>query len=601
MLTHDTAHLDYFRLVKEAKRLAPSSERSKVRVAVLSDASTQHLVPLLRALFARSGFDADIHAAEYDTTESEVLTPESALYAFAPDFVVLLPATNAARARFHETPNADRASFGASLAAHQAALWDALKQRSGATIVHANWVVPYEREFGHFGLKVSSSFAPCIADANARLAALARDRHHVFLLDVEGLASYAGKRTWSDEKLWTMAKSYAALDHLPAVAQGIVDVVAAQRGKAVKCVVLDLDNTLWGGVVGDDGLEGIAIGHFGEGEPFFRFQQFLRELKGRGIILAVCSKNEHETAFRAFRDHPEMVLRPGDIAAFVANWNTKVDNIKQIREALNIGFDSMVFIDDNPFERNIVREYLPEVIVPEMPEDPSDYVRALSELNLFETTSFTDEDRQRADLYREEAGRRLLEREFTNVDEYLKSLQMKVTFAAFDPFHLPRIAQLIQRSNQFNLTTRRQSLADCEALMKSGPDTLPVYVKLADKFGDYGLISVVVLRFEEKTATIDTWLMSCRVLARGVEEYTMNRVVEAARSRGLERLVGEYVPTTKNMMVKEFFARFGFTKHEEDERGKTRWVLDVDAYEPRTTFLAEAPVEGQAPRITNQP
>ena len=231
---------------------------------------------------------------------------------------------------------------------------------------------------------------------------------------------------------------------------------------------------------------------------------------------------------------------------------------------------------------------VPEVIVPEMPEEPSDYVRALSELNLFETTSFTDEDRQRADLYREEAARKVLEQDFTNVEEYLKSLEMKLAYRRFDAFHLPRIAQLIQRSNQFNLTTRRQGLPECEALMGAGPDVLPMYIRLADRFGDYGLISVIVAKFLADRTVLDTWLMSCRVLTRGVEQYAMNRLVEATKARGLPLIVGDYIPTSKNMMVKEFYAQFGFRKTKEDETGSATWVLEVAEYEPRVTYLSDA-------------
>jgi FkbH-like protein len=586
VLGSDTSHLDYFMLVKAARRLDTSSLSRKVRVAVLSDASTQHLVPVLKVLFARAGFAADVHEAEFDTMETEILDEGSALYQFSPDAVVMLPATNALRRKYHESKG-DRSRFGEEVAERAAMLWDTLKKRSKAIVVQGNYVVPYERELGSYSLKVSESLASNVIAANAKLAELARSRGHVLLADIEGVASYVGKKTFVDEKLWTMAKSFAALEHLPLVAQSVVDVVTASKGAQCKCVVLDLDNTLWGGIVGDDGLDGIQIGPYGEGEPFHRFQQYLRELKRRGIILAVCSKNEHDTAMRAFREHPEMVLREEDIAVFVANWETKVDNIKRIKETLNIGFDAIAFVDDNPFERNIVRQYLPDVIVPEMPEEPSDYVRALSELNLFETTSFTEEDRQRADLYREEAQRKVLEKSFTNVGEYLQSLEMKVTWKRFDSFHLPRIAQLIQRSNQFNLTTRRQSQADCEALMNAGDDVLPFYVKLADKFGDYGLISVVVGKVMPDHLYLDTWLMSCRVLTRGVEEYAMNQMVAAAKARGLPLVVGEYLPTSKNMMVKDFYARFGFHKTKEDDKGTATWVLEVASYEPRATYLSE--------------
>lgn len=585
MLSNDASHLDYFKLVKEAKKLDRSKCTVKKKVAVLADCSTQHLQPVLEALFARASIDAKIHLGEFDTIQQEILDEGSGLYQFSPDVVVLLQSTNALRDRFFDA-RGERSDFAHETAERTASLWDTLKKRLPATVVQSTYVRPQERLFGSFDLKVPGSLGGVVMDLNAKLAEHARARSHVLLADVDAVASWIGRRHFFDERLWAMAKAPCALEHLPLLAQSIVDVVASTAGRGVKCVVLDLDNTLWGGVIGDDGVDGIALGHTGDGEPFVRLQQFVRELKRRGIVLAVCSKNNEDAALKPFREHPEMVLKEEDIAVFVANWNTKVDNIRTIQQTLNIGFDSMVFLDDNPFERNIVRQYLPDVIVPELPEDPADYVRAITELNLFETSSFTKEDRERADLYREEASRKKLESSFTNVEDYLKSLEMKIAVRPFDAMQLPRVAQLIQRSNQFNLTTRRYGAPECEALMRD-PNADALYVRLEDRFGDYGLISVVIVKQEGDVARIDEWLMSCRVLSRGVEEFAMNRVVELAKARGARMLVGEYIPTAKNKMVKEFYARFGFNPRPQDEAGATKWVLELASYEPKTTFLEE--------------
>lgn len=586
MLTCDCSHLDYFKLAQERRRLDCTRLSSRLKVAVLADCDTQHLVPLLEVLFARSGVAAEIYAAEFDTIEQEVLDENSGLYAFGPEIVLLLQTTNVLRLKYYERESG-RAVLADELADATAALWDAIARRSRAVVIQSNFVLPYERQFGNFDQKVPESLHGVVSRLNTQLAARAGERSGVLINDLEAIASYVGRNTWCDERLWTMAKVPCSLEHLPRLAQNSVDIALCVKGRGVKCVVLDLDNTLWGGVIGDDGLDGIRIGHFGEGEPFHRFQQFLRELKRRGVVLAVCSKNDLDNAVRPFREHPEMVLREEDISVFVANWETKVDNIKDIRETLNIGLDSMVFLDDNPFERNMVRQYLPELIVPELPEEPSDYVRAICELNLFEASAYTEEDRQRARLYREDSTRRILEKRFTNVGEYLQSLEMKVEVARFDAFHLPRIAQLIQRSNQFNLTTRRYAEVECERLMND-PDCLPLRVRLSDRFGDYGLISVVVLKFAGTRGLIDLWLMSCRVLARGVEEHVMNRVVSLARERGATTLVGTYLPTAKNNIVKEFYGRFGFEKTREESDGGSTWILETAVYEPRTTWLTEA-------------
>jgi FkbH-like protein len=587
-LTPDRSHLDYTALLRESKRWDYSSCRRSVRLAVLSDAAVPQLVPLLKILLARKGVRAEIYLAEYDSIELEVFNGESSLYQSAPDAVVILNSLNALRLKYHRD-HAERVQFSDSVATKMASIWDTFRRRSPAVIIQSNYVLPYERQFGNFDHKVPEAFYPMVLRLNATISAMARDRAHVLINDVEALASYVGRKHWCDERLWVLAKAFCALEYLPHVAQNIADIVLSNAGHVVKCVVVDLDNTLWGGVIGDDGLEGIAMEPFGDGESFHRLQHYLLDLKRRGIVLAVCSKNDRATAVEPFRRHPEMVLKEEDIAVFVANWNPKPDNIRHIKETLNIGFDSMVFLDDNIFERQLVRETLPEVIVPELPEDPADYVRVISELNLFEVTSFSEEDRRRADLYRENAQRQSVQASFSDITEYLRSLDMEVTLRRFDAFHLPRIAQLLQRSNQFNLTTRRYSLAECEAMMAGEPACLPLYVSLSDKFGANGLISVIILKLRPPVLEIDSWLMSCRVLGRGVEQYAMNWIVTFARTHGFESIVGTYIPTPKNGMVKEFYGQFGFTQMEERTDGETVWQLTVRSYSPATVYMREAP------------
>jgi FkbH-like protein len=446
--------------------------------------------------------------------------------------------------------------------------------------------MPYERCFGNFDHKAPGSLYAAAALLNARIAEEARTRAHVLINDVEAVASWMGRRHWFDDRLWDLAKSFCALDQLPHVAANIARIICSLRGRVVKCVVLDLDNTLWGGVIGDDGVAGIKLNAHGDGEAFYRLQAFLKELLKRGVLLAVASKNEMENALTPFESHPEMLLKREDISVFLANWNDKAENIRAIRETLNIGLDSMLFLDDNPFERNLVRGILPEVIVPELPEDPADYVRALCELNLFETASFSAEDARRVELYREEAARRTEQARFADADAFLESLGMQMEVGRFDRFHLPRIAQLIQRSNQFNLTTHRYTEAECEAIMNDRA-VLPLYARLSDRLGDHGLIGVIVLSPEGEEIVIRDWLMSCRVLARGVEQHLMNLVVEEAQRRGCTRVSGEYIRTAKNGMVSEFFAQFGFTMIGGDP-DHTLWVLPVQAYEPVPTFIRRA-------------
>jgi len=585
MLKSDRSELDYFALLKKAKELPPPAGR-RLKLALLGDVSTQHLVPLLRALLAGNGVDSEVYEAGFDTVEVEALDPASGLYAFAPDVVVILQAIGKLKSSYYESTG-DRSTFAQTRAGEIEEVWKAIRKRSGASIVQSNFVLPYERPFGNYGLEVPDTLHGLVSELTREIGLRARQNAGVLVNDVDYLAAWFGRRHFIDEKLWALSKSLCALELLPEVAQNIVDIALAAHGRAVKCVVLDLDNTLWGGVVGDDGLEGIELGDSDETGVFRAFQLYLRELGRRGILLAVCSKNDEAVARRVFQEHPGMVLREDDLAAFVANWEDKATNIRRIRDKLNIGLDTMVFLDDNPFERNLVRQMVPDVIVPELPEDPGLYVRAISEMNLFEVASHSALDEQRATLYREQERRDEERSRFESLDDYLKSLETTARVARFEPRDLPRIAQLLQRSNQFNLTTRRHSEAECEAMMGDEAGCFPFSITVRDRFGDFGLINVVILRRADSALEIDTFVMSCRVLQRGVEQLAMNKVFEEARRSGCRRVLGRYIPTAKNGMVKDFYDRFGFRREAAPDGEGTSFALGVDEYLPRQVHIRE--------------
>jgi FkbH-like protein len=585
MISNHPDHLDYQSLLQASKHLHPSTASQKLRVALLSDAAAQRFEPLLRALFSYRGVDASIYTAPFGAMELEAYNAGSEMYRFQPDVIAVLNAVQALRADFGRRKG-DALAFVNETAARITRVWEAVHSHIPAVVIQSNFVLPYERFFGNFDHKAPESFYAAVSNLNGLIAQAAREHRSVFINDVEAVASWVGRRSWFDDRFWDLAKSLCAQEYLPAVAANVVDIAMAARGQTIKCIVLDLDNTLWGGVIGDDGLEHIQLSEHGDGEAFYRLQCYLRELHRRGILLAVCSKNDPHNALLPFEKHPEMVLKRDHIAVFVANWNDKADNIRKIRETLNISLDSMVFLDDNPFERNMVRELLPGIVAPELPEDPADYVRAICELNLFETISFSEEDARRTELYSQESRRKEAAARFDSVDAFLESLDMRITVARFDSLHLPRIAQLIQRSNQFNLTTWRLSEAECESLMKDAR-WIPLYAKLADRLGDHGLISVVILERCEDEVVIREWLMSCRVLARGVEQFLMTRVFEEARRLGVKRVTGQYIPTAKNGMVEKFFAQFGFSLVE-DRKGQTSWALTPDAYQPSKTYLQPA-------------
>jgi len=556
----------------------------KLRLALLSDAATQLLIPLFRELFRRGGIAVELYEAPFAAIELEVFNPGSELYRFRPDIIVLLNCTQALRATFFRPGG--NSDFVHKVETRISSVWDAIRANTAALVIQSNYVMPYERLFGNYDLKHPGSWYDTVGEINRRIVLRARERNNVLLNDVNALASWLGGRVWFDERFWDLAKSFCATELLPALAQNITRIVLAARGRTVKCIIVDLDNTLWGGVIGDDGVDGIQLSAHGDGEAFHRFQSYLLGLKNRGILLCVCSKNEYAAAIKPFEEHPEMVLCKQDITLFVANWENKAENIKRIRDSLDIGYDSILFLDDSPFERNTVRGLLPDVIVPELPEDPADYVPALSELNLFETTSVSKEDGIRADLYRAEFERRSAASAFSTFEEYLASLNMKIQVARFEPDRLHRIAQLLQRSNQFNLTTHRYNERECEAIMQD-PACIPLYASLRDRFGDHGLISVIVVRPNriESALEITDWLMSCRVLARGVEEYLMNYIVQEAMHLDLSFVFGKYIPSAKNAMVKDFFSKFGFSKLEEDPNGSSTWRLRVLDYQSRVSFI----------------
>ena len=577
--------LDYFELLKEAKTLPGRALASTLRVALLSTASTQFLKPLLEVLFARQGVRAEVYEAPFGALLAEALDDKSGLYRFAPELVVVLPATQALRVPFAAS-DGGAAAFAERSAGEAAQLWDAVSARCPAWIVQATLARPFERVFGGFEAKIGGGFDAAIAGINARVLEAARSRGRVLIADLDAVSSYLGRGRWFDEKVWIMGKVPCAPACLPHAARAVVDAWAASAGRTVKCVVVDLDNTLWGGVVGDDGPENLHIGDHGEGEAFAAFQRFLLALKRRGILLAVCSRNDRETALRAFRERPDMPLKEDDFAAFVADWNSKADGVAGIAAALSIGLDSLVFLDDDPFERNLLRTAHPSVRVPELPEEPADFVKALCEANLFEAASFSAEDRARAEMYRVSAVRAASRAAFSTPEDYLRSLNMRIEAGRFDRARLPRIAQLIGRSNQFNLTTKRYHEDDCARWMDDAA-AFPFWTSLKDDLGDSGLIGVAILADRGGAVEIDEWLMSCRVLMRGVEDFMMNRAFAWARERGASVVRGEYRPTAKNAMVAEFYGRYGFRRTGESVGGAALWELPVADYAPRPTCFAE--------------
>lgn len=562
-----------------------------IKVALVGSSTLDDVGEVLRYWMAMSGFAAEIYVAPFDTLMHSVLDETSGLYDFKPDVAWLFTTHRDVRLDIEPGAAAPAVREAVAKAAERlAALWRRLLDQLNCLILQNNADVPPDDPFGNYAGASAWGNRSALRLYNFELGAAATAGVTIF--DLEHAASLFGKRRWFDSRFWFHSKHPFALDAIGPIAAAAAKLIAASKGLARKAVVLDLDNTLWGGVIGDDGMEGIKLGTGADGEAFAAFQAYLLALKQRGVILAVCSKNEEATAKEPFEKHPDMKLRLGDIAVFTANWENKADNIRDIATTLNIGLDSLVFVDDNPAEREMVRRYLPMVEVPEMPEDPSAYIEALAAPNYFETLSFSSEDRERARFYQENAMRSELRGKFKDTTEYLRSLDMSSETGTLDRFHLPRMSQLINKSNQFHLTGTRYSEAELLNLAKR-PDHIVLYFKLRDRFGDNGLISVLVLCHASDELQIDTWVMSCRVLGRSMEEFICNEISRVAHARGCTSVTGVYRPSPKNKLVASLYNKLGFKKISEED-GVVTWRLTVSAEAGGLkTCIQQAPIAAE--------
>lgn len=544
--------VDFVQLLKLAKK---NSSKGGFRLAVLGDSATQYLSVAISGYGIFDGFPVEVYDADYDQIELQAFDDESELYKFEPDAILIYMCRQKLYEKYCECNYKE--NFADAVMNNISALQEKLYHNSKASIIQFTFENDNDMAFGNYGMKLRGSYAYQTAKLNLNLMEWSADHNYCYLIDINRVKCLVSAENFCDPKLYCNAKMSVSPAALPEIAKNVIDIIKAIKGCSKKCIILDLDNTLWGGVIGDDGIDNIEIGELGIGYAFTEFQTWLKELKKRGIILCICSKNNESVAKEPFEKHPDMVLKLDDIAIFVANWDDKASNILNIQKTLNIGMDSIVFIDDNPFERNLVRELISDITVPELPEDPARYYDYLRSLNLFETISYSENDSERTHQYQAEIARTQLQNRFSDFDEYLKSLEMVGEAKAFEPYYYPRISQLTQRSNQFNLRTVRYTEADIERIA-SDNKFITLYYTLKDKFGDHGLVSVVILEKRGTVAFVDTWLMSCRVLKRGMEEYVVNSFMKAASNEGMTKIEGEYIPTEKNMMVKDIYTKFGF-------------------------------------------
>lgn len=565
----------------------PKSLSSKpIRLALLGSSTMAHLHAAIRVAGLRRGLWISLYENDYGQYWQELSDPASGLCGFAPTAVLLaLDAHHVAAGIGAHLGAAEADRLFDEVTARIRECWRLAREKFRCPVTHQPPLPLHPALLGSNEHRLAGSRQEFVFRLNRALRMMA-DADGVDVLALDSRVAVDGIAAWHDPVLWHNGKQEVSPVAAPLYGDLVGRLLGARQGKSYKCLALDLDNTVWGGVVGDDGLAGLVLGQgSAAGEAFVAFQEYARELSRRGVILAVCSKNDAANALEPFEQHPDMVLRRGDIASFVANWRDKPSNLRTIAEELNIGIDSIVFVDDNPFERNLVRQELPMVAVPEVSDDPASYAQTLADAGYFEAVAVTDEDRARSEQYQSNRAREELKASATDLDAYLRGLEMRLIWRRFDRVGLQRTVQLINKTNQFNLTTRRYAEEDVLALIDD-PQAFGLQLRLVDRFGDNGIIGIVIGRMAgAEDLLIDTWLMSCRVLGRQVEPTTLNLVADAAKRLGARRLIGEYLPTKKNGMVRDHYPKLGFTIAETQDDGRSRHVLDLPTFVPASTFI----------------
>jgi len=581
----------YMSLCRLRRKTGPAASEGaggeELRIAILGGATTDFLELPLKLELETLGRASTIFCADYNNYVPEMLDSGSQTVAFKPKVAVVLvtPYNIADWPAVGSAPEAV-AELAERAADHWLGLCQSLHGHTNCEIVLSNLHALPTRAAGNLSAKLAWDPNTFLRQVNQALSRKAPAFVHIF--DIETLASTYGVSNWFDPRFWHHAKQPVSFACMVPYVRNLTAIIGAIYGHTAKCLVLDLDNTLWGGVVGDDGVGGIRIGEGdAEGEAFKAFQEYILLLKKRGLLLAVCSKNEEKNALEPFEALPDMVLKRDDFVSFKANWDPKPGNIEQIARELNIGLDSLVFVDDNPAERELVRQSLPQVKVVELSRDPADYPAILDRCGWLEVIKLTDEDIKKTEQYHKNIERSALQAQHTDYDSYLASLDQKAVVRAFEPKHLDRITQLINKTNQFNLTTKRLTRSEVEALMDRD-DTVTAYIRLTDRFGDNGLINVLAGHVKDGVLHIDIWLMSCRVLKRGVERLLANHLFETAKAMKLRAVRGVYIPTAKNMMVEKLYPDLGFARAGEGEGGAVYWELPVADYKPEPVKITIA-------------
>ena len=554
------------------------------RIAVLGGSTTNEIVDQLELFLLNYGIKPTFYQSEYAQYWQDAMFGSEELDDFQPDVVYVHTSwRNITEFPTTSSTKEDTDVLLENTYNHFAVMWDKLAERFQCPVIQDNFDRPAWRLLGNSDVSDYRGRSNFISRLNQKLYLYAQEHKAFFVNDVDFLAASYGLDAWSNPLYWHMYKYSLCLEAIPCLAKSVADIIKSIYGKNKKVLVCDLDNTLWGGVVGDDGVEGIQVGpEVPVGQVYSEFQTYVKELKSIGVLLAVNSKNDEENAIAGL-NHPDAPLKPEDFVSVKANWDNKDRNMRAIAAELNLGIDSFVFVDDNPTEREIVRQANFGMAIPEM-DKVENYIRAVDRNGYFEVTSLSADDLTRVEMYKANAKRVQLQENAESYEDFLKSLNMKAVIREFEPIYIQRIAQLTNKSNQFNLTTLRCSESDINK-MQSADDYICLYGKLEDKFGDNGVVSVISGQISDSQLHMRLWLMSCRVLKRGMEDAMLDTLVEDAKAKGLKAIIGYYYPTPKNGMVKDFYGRMGFEKIDEDAEGNTTWKLDLSSYTPKNPAI----------------
>ncbi|HHX57993.1 MAG TPA: HAD-IIIC family phosphatase [Clostridiales bacterium] len=572
---------------KKIKKVLLGDETTRIQknIAILGGSTTNDIATILELFLLNYGIEPVFYQSEYGQYWQDSMFNNQELDNFKPDIIFIHTTNrNITEFEFDMTSSAETVEYQIQKQyLHFETMWQTLTQKYNCPIVQNNYEMPSYRLLGN---KDSSDvhgklwFINCL---NMKFSEYAQNHGNFYINDINYLSACYGLDKWSDAQHWYLYKYALSLSAIPELAYNISNIIKSIFGKNKKALALDLDNTLWGGVVGDDGQNGLEIGQETPvAQAYYEFQSYIKQLKKLGITLTVCSKNDIENALDGLK-HPDTVLTADDFVIIKANWDNKDENILKIASELNILPESIVFVDDNPAEREIVKSRLPMVATPEIKSVES-YIKALDRTGYFEVTTFSDDDVNRNDMYKANIQRLIEQQQFESYDDYLLGLKMTATIEGFKPVYLERIVQLANKSNQFNLTTKRYTEGEIQKIYQSD-DYVKLYGRLTDKFGDNGVVSVVIGKIEADTLNVELWLMSCRVLKRDMEYAMLDTLVEKCIQNNITKINGYYYKTVKNAMVSDLYARFGFKQISSNNNGDSVWELDLHNYKNKNNVI----------------